>query len=164
MAWLLTGISIGVSAGADPGLAPGDLVLRYLRQDVFLSPGNGFQRVRIGHSFRHVAREWGQPKQKLGRGWGGKNKWLYEAGDKTVLLVSGTDRIQSISVIGAPNSLYQSVEGARFGMTPQQVTRLYPGSGPPGQHKVLSYRRLGIEFTFANRKLKAMRVFAPGGR
>ncbi len=157
---LLCGTTIAQTAPDQP-VTPADLVLHYLQQDMFLRPGNGFQRVHIGQTFDQAAKVWGKPKTAK-RGRVDKiNQWVYEAGDGTVLILNGKQAINSITVAGASSSLYQSTQGARFGMTPSEVARLYPGLPPRGKVKQLSYPRLGIAFSFANGTLAAMQVFAP---
>jgi hypothetical protein len=157
---LLCGTSIAQTTPDRP-VTPSDLVLHYLQQDMFLHPGSGFQRVRIGQTFDQAAKVWGNPKNEQRQRLNATKKWVYEAGDGTVLTLSGKQAIESITVAGASSSLYQSAQGARFGMTPGEVARLYPGSLPRDQVKQLSYPRLGISFGFANGTLAAMQVFAP---
>lgn len=146
---------------ATPAPPPTGLVLRYLQQDVFVTPGTGFRRVRIGDTFKKVAKIWGQPKQTRRNPLTGTRKWKYEAGDKTILIVAGKTTVDEISVIGSTNSAYQSTQGARFGMTTGEVMRLYPGRRPPGKLKRLAYPRQGIAFAFESGKLAAMQVFPP---
>ncbi len=145
----------------DRPVTPADLVLHYLQQDMFLQPGTGFHRVHIGQSFAQAAKIWGQPKTAQKRRLDKTKKWMYEAADGTVLMLSGEDSITAITVAGAPDSLYQSAQGARFGMTPAEVARLYPGAASRGRVKKLAYPRLGISFSFINGTLAAMQVFAP---
>ncbi len=159
--FLLCGTSIAQTAPDQP-VTPADLVLRYLQQDMFLRPGSGFQQVHIGQTFDQAAKVWGNPKKAQHRRLRATNKWVYEAADGTVLILNGKQTIKSITVVGASSSLYQSAEGARFGMTPGEVARLYPGRAPRGTVKRLSYPRLGISFSFANGTLAAMQVFPPG--
>lgn len=145
-------------------VTPSDLVLLYLQQDMFLSPGSGFQAVRIGQTFDHAAKVWGNPKKAQRQRLNGAIQWTYEAADGTRLILNGKQTIQLISVVGASNSLYQSAQGARFGMTPGEVARLYRGPTPRRKVKQLSYPRLGISFRFASGTLAAMQVFAPSNR
>lgn len=159
---LVCGTGVAQTAPDQP-VTPADLVLHYLQQDMFLRPGSGFQRVHLGQAFEQAARVWGDPKNVQRQRLNGNKTWVYEAADGTVLILSGKQTIKSISVAGASNSLYQSTQGARFGMTPRDVARLYPGSPPRGKVKQLSYPRLGISFRFVNGTLGAMRVFPPNG-
>ncbi len=160
---LLCGTSIAQTAPDQP-VTPADLVLHYLQQDMFLRPGSGFQRVHIGQTFNQAAQAWGNPKKATRQRVRATKKWVYEAADGTVLILNGNQTIKSITVAGASSSLYQSVQGARFGMTPAEVARLYPGAAPRGKVKQLAYPRLGISFRFANGTLAAMQVFPPGSR
>ena len=41
--------------GAESGPVPGEIVARYLQQDLLVKPGSGFQRVHIGQNFDEVA-------------------------------------------------------------------------------------------------------------
>ncbi len=158
---LLCGVSIAQTAPDQP-VTPADLVLRYLQQDMFLRPGSGFQRIHIGQTFTQAAKTWGNPKRAQRKRLSKTNKWVYEAADGTTMILNGKHTIQTITVAGASSSLYQSAQGARFGMTPAEVARLYPGPPPRGKVKQLSYPRLGISFSFTHGTLAAMQVFPPG--
>jgi hypothetical protein len=157
---LLCGASIAQTAPEQP-VTPADLVLHYLQQDMFLRPGSGFQRVHIGQTFDQAAKVWGNPKNVQRQRVDAAKKWAYEAADGTVLILNGRQTIELITVAGTSSSLYQSVQGARFGMTPSEVARLYAGPPPRGKAKQLSYPRLGISFTFTDGSLAAMQVFLP---
>lgn len=157
---LLIGAGVAQTRSDQP-VTPSDLVLYYLQQDMFLRPGSGFQRVHLGQTFEQAAKAWGNPEKANRQRSNGNKIWVYEAGDGTVLTLTGKQTINSISVVGASNSLYQSAQGARFGMTSGEVARLYPGRRPRNKVELLSYPRLGISFRFVNGGLGMMRVFPP---
>lgn len=143
-----------------PRITP-ETIVRYLSQDLFISPGLGFKQVRVGLPFTKVAQVWGTPNKGAGFSvTGSKVKWVYLAKDSAISLTGGST-VKTIKVEGSFNSPFSSREGAHFGMTPHQVISIY---GPPenkGGLTRLSYPSKGIEFSFENGGLKWMQVFLP---
>ncbi len=161
-AGVLMATTVGTVLAQDLTTNPGELVTRYLQQDVFLRPGVGFQRVKLGQSFASVARTWGRPSAAGRTGLLGTRKvWSYRAGPNTNIVLSGGDRVTSIEVRGNMVSPYQSSEGIGFGTTPQQVTTVYGEADRATDIARLSYLSRGIEFSFSSGALRAMRVFPP---
>ena len=143
-----------------PEITP-EKVVRYLSQDLFLSPGVGFKQVQVGHPFVQVERVWGRPNKGFEFSEiGNKVVWVYLADDSSISLTGGST-VKAIRVEGSFTSPFSSSEGAHFGMTPQQVISIY---GPPEDTDSLthlSYPSKGIEFRFEHGGLKWMRVFSP---
>lgn len=137
-------------------------ILRYLEQDLSIQPGVGFRKVRLGQSFASVAQIWGRPSSTERSGLlKVTNKWYYRAGDTQIILVGGKT-VESIEVSGRFNSPFQTTEGARFGMSPHQVTAIY---GLPNRSEGLTYfgyTHRGIEFAMQNGTVRALRVFPAG--
>lgn len=134
-------------------------VIRYLHQDLFISPGRGFQKVQIGHTFQQVARAWGQPNKSYDSDIGSKTAWVYRIGRDSEIAVSGGTRVRSIEVTGSFNSQFSTSEGANFGMTPHQVIGIY--GRPSGDEDLvkLRYPNKGITFGFKNGALGSMKVY-----
>lgn len=140
---------------------PGELVTKYLQQDIFLKPGIGFDRVRIGDSFEQVQRRWGRPESVRGTSFLGTGKaWVYGAGQNAVVIVSGGKKVKGIEIVGDVNSPLQSSDGVRFGMTPQQVTTIYGPTAADAALTTLTYANRGIKLTFKAGGLRSMYVFA----
>ena len=143
-----------------PRVTP-ETIVRYLSQDLFLSPGVGFKRVRIGLPFVKVAQVWGVPNKGFESSETGNQViWLYLARDSSISLTGGSN-VKTIRIEGSLTSPFSSSEGAHFGMTPHQVISIY---GPPEENvnlTRLSYPSRGIEFAFEHGGLKWMRVFSP---
>lgn len=153
------GTAVAQTANGVP--LPGELVTRYLQQDIFLKPGIGFERVRIGDSFEQVARRWGQPESIRGTSFLGRSKaWIYGAGQDAFVIVSGGKKVNGIEVVGDFNSPFESTEGVRFGMTPQQVTTIYGSTAADATLTTLTYPGRGIKLTFKGGGLRSMYVFA----
>lgn len=145
--------------GKEAGITA-ETVLKYLSKDVFLSPGVGFQKVKIGHNLKQVSKTWGLPNKGLESAETGSVVWIYRAAGSEIVL-TGTSIVKTIKVAGKVGSPFSSSQGAQFGMTPHQVISIY---GPPGEAeglKELRYPEKGIEFGFAHGGMNWMRVFSP---
>ena len=142
-----------------PRITP-EAVVRFLMQDLFVSPGIGFQKVQIGQAFTQVAESWGNPNKTGESSDTGYVVWEYDTGDSKIR-VAGGPKVTSIKVIGTLNSPFTSSEGASFGMTPQQVITIYGSPTDPNNLAKLRYPDKGIEFGFEHGALKWMSVFSP---
>lgn len=169
---LLAAVVPGVSQGdaTVPQITP-ETVVRYLQQDIFISPGIGFDKVKIGQPFAEVAAAWGVPDEASGHDPAQKNaeatgtdggiEWVYLAGRDSRITLTGGSNVNTITVEGSLSSPFASAEGANFGMTPQQVISIY---GPPttsGSLTQIDYSSQGVAFGFEHGSLKTIRVFNP---
>ncbi len=149
-----------VAQSDTPRITP-ETIVRYLSQDLFLSPGVGFKQVQVGQPFARVAQVWGTPSKGFESSeTGNKVVWLYLARNSSISLTGGSN-VKTIRIEGSFNSPFASSEGAHFGMTPHQVISIY---GRPEENEDLthlSYPSKGIEFSFEHGGLKWMRVFPP---
>ena len=137
-------------------------VIRYLHQDLFVTPGVGFQKVRIGQTFQQVASAWGNPNKAYDSDVGSEIAWVYQIGRDSEIAVTGSRRVSSIVISGTFNSPFSSTEGVNFGMTPHQVIGVY--GKPAGDEDLvkLRYPKKGITFGFKSGALRSMRVYRPG--
>lgn len=141
-----------------PPPATGEVITRYLQQDIFIRPGVGFRSVQLGHSFVQVAQTWGEPVGMRRTGFFRSNRiWGYQIGPNTEVLLSGPSRVTTIEVRGTMASTFQSTEGARFGMTPQQIRSIYGRPDSSEGHR-FTYSRRGVEFDFESGVLRKIRV------
>ena len=146
--WLLASVYIsGVEADSTtPSITP-EAVVRFLLQDSFVSPGIGFQKVKIGQTFKQVAENWGNPNKAGESSDTGYGVWEYDAGDSKIRVSGGSTVTSSV--------------GASFGMTPQQVITIYGSPTDPSNLAKLRYPGKGIEFGFEHGALKWISVFSP---
>ena len=158
---LFANVVIGgaVADSTTPRITP-EAIVRFLMQDLFVSPGIGFEKVHIGQTFTQVAESWGNPSKAGESSDTGYVVWEYDTGDSKIR-VAGGSKVTSIRVIGTLNSPFTSSEGASFGMTPQQVITIYGYPTDPNNLAKLRYPNKGIEFGFEHGALKWMSVFSP---
>ena len=137
-------------------------VIRYLHQDLFISPGVGFDKVRIGYTFQQVELAWGNPNKTYDSDVGSKTAWVYEIGRDSEIAVSGGTRVTSIEILGSFNSPFSTTQGANFGMTPHQVIGIY--GKPSGTEDLarLRYPEKGITFNFKSGALQRIKIYSPG--
>ncbi len=150
----------GAEADSTTARITPEAIVRYLMQDMFISPGVGFQKVQIGQTFTQVAESWGNPNRADRPTETGYVVWEYDAGDSKIR-VAGGSKVTSIKVIGTLNSPFTSSEGASFGMTPQQVITIYGSPSDSNNLAKIRYPNRGIEFGFEHGALKWMSVFSP---
>ena len=143
-----------------PPITP-ESVIRYLQQDVFISPGVGFKKVQIGHGFQQVLLAWGNPNRTYESDVGSRIAWVYSVDHNSEIALSGRTKVESIQITGSFNSPFGSSEGANFGMTPHQVISIYGNPAEEGNLVKLRYPRKGIAFGFKNGALQTIRVFSP---
>lgn len=136
-----------------------EAIIQHMERDVFVEPGLGLKRVHIGQSFRQVAKTWGLPNDNRRGGIFGGREWLYLAEDGTQILVAGKKFVESMTLFGAANSPYQTLEGARFGMAPYQVVALYGASTDYGSAERQEYPSWGVSFEFSNGALSSIEVY-----
>ncbi len=135
--------------------------IRYLERDLFIAPGIGFKRVKIGDSFDEVLSSWGQPQAAKTALLSRKKQWYYKVDDTTVIMVEGKKTVEAITVSGGVTTPFETTEGARYGMAPYQIVTIY-GAGPEGDLPgKLDYPRRGIAFDFQSGAVRTITVSAP---
>lgn len=142
--------------GENPPTAA-ELVTDYLEQDIFLQPGVGLKKVRIGTPFDHVLKVWGPPTRK-GGGISG-NEWTYQLGDNARITLSGDSKVKVMEVAGGFSCPYVTTEGASFGMARYQLATIYGTA--PGSSDTVTYSHRGIEFILDHGQVSEIQVFAP---
>ncbi|MEA3291859.1 MAG: hypothetical protein U9Q71_06095 [Pseudomonadota bacterium] len=128
----------------------------------YLAPGEGFAGAQLGDRLDILVSDWGRPRQLRQRGLTRRTSELsYRLDDFTLVQFRGRQRLEAISVQGLPGSAVQTVEGARFGIEPQQLVQLY-GYPPKGMRKgKMEYPTRGISFAFDSNGLRAIAVYPP---
>ncbi len=131
----------------------------FLQQDAFIEAGVGFREVRLGIPFSQVLDLWGEPEREEKSALpGSKRHWFYKPEAASLIIVSGKDTVQSIAVRGTPASIFQTLEGARFGMSPDRILQIYSEPSKKPKEDLIRYPELGIEFAFVNQKLGQIEV------
>jgi len=147
------------AAIASNAQSTGSLTMRekmqmFLQQDAFIKPGVGFRQIRLGISFSEVLDLWGVPeKDEKSVLPGSKRHWFYKPEGASLIIISGKDTVETITVRGTPASIFQTLEGARFGIAPDRVLRIYGEPSKKPKEDLIRYPELGIEFAFANERL-----------
>ena len=160
VAFVLT-MGTGSAAGTGTFQFTPESVIRYLHQDLFISPGVGFEKVQIGQTFQQVALAWGDPNKAYKSEINSKTEWIYRIERDSEIAVSGGSKVSSIEVTGSFNSSFATREGVNFGMTPHQVIGIY--GRPAGNESLakLRYPDRGITFGFKSGSLQSMKVYSP---
>lgn len=133
-----------------------EMVTDYLRQDIFVSPGVGLKKVKIGMPFDQVAKAWGPPTSKGGTV---DNQWTYQVGNNTKITLVGDNEVRVMKIAGGFNTPYVTTEGAAFGMPQYQLATIY-GSAKEVAGKIM-YNDRGIGFVMDDGQVSEMEVFAP---
>jgi len=137
-------------------------LLKYLQQDIFLTPGVGLKKVRIGQPVLQVIKAWGPPQQRQKAGFlGRQHQWLYHGlGNTDIIVTSRNDRVSRLSFRAHLASPYQTVDGLQFGMLPVQVRSLF-GAGQPGDNGQLLYPDKGLALEFKDGRVQIISIFEP---
>lgn len=143
--------------GQQPGSAA-ELVTDYLERDIFLRPGVGLEKVRIGISFDRALQQWGPPTSKSGNEFIG-HEWTYDVAGHTRITLKGRYKVEAIRVAGGVNSPYLTTEGASFGMARHQLATIY-GPEESDSSKV-EYDDRGIGFKLDQGQVSEIRIFPP---
>jgi hypothetical protein len=144
------------NSGAESS-TPAELVTDYLQRDVFLRPGVGLKKVRLGMKFDDVLRAWGRPTSAT-RGDVSGTRWTYRIAEHTTITLIGIGTVKTMRIAGAFNSPYVTTEGASFGMAQHQLASIY---GPTGSDSgEINYNRRGIAFVLDQGQVSEMRVFS----
>ncbi len=133
-----------------------EMVTDYLRQDIFVRPGVGLKKVKIGMPFDQVLKAWGPPTSKAGTV---DNQWTYQVGSNTKITLFGDNKVKVMKIAGGFNTPYVTTEGASFGMPQYQLATIY-GSAKEVTGKIV-YNHRGIGFVMDRGQVSEIQVFAP---
>lgn len=135
-----------------------EIVTDYLGQDVFLRPGVGLKKVRIGMDFKQILQAWGRPTIVEKNDIGG-TRWTYQIADHTRITLLGGNKVGTITIAGEFNSPYVTTEGAGFGMARHQIASIYGPSDTDSDE--IDYDNRGIGFVLERGQVSEMKVFSP---
>jgi len=153
--WLLP---LWAVAAEPPGAELPDQITRYLQADVFIRPGVGFRSVHIGMPFSAVREAWGTP-DRTRRGF--SRKWYYKPEAASLIVLHGNKTVQKLIVRGTPGSVFQTLEGVRFGMSPEQIRRVYGVPAGRKRNDKIRYSAQGIAFAFQDDALLEITIQRP---
>lgn len=149
-------VPTGGAAQSESPASAAEMVTDYLQQDIFLRPGVGLKKVKIGTPFEQVRRTWGQPAE-AGRHRLLDNEWVYEIAGHTRIVLIGDDSVEIMRIEGGVNSPYTTTEGASFGMPRHQLATIYGGTD--AESNKVTYAERGIGFTLERGQVSVIRVF-----
>jgi len=161
---LLASSDLAAATVTAPASSPQRLqaLLTYLQQDIFLTPGVGLKKVKIGQPIALVIQAWGQPLQQKSSGFVGRiQQWLYRGlGNTDIIVFSQSQRVTRLSFRARLVSPYQTVNGLQFGMQPVQVRSLL-GVGQSDNGQRLAYPKKGLAVEFKEGRVQIISIFAP---
>ena len=147
------------SQSTTPVDIPMEKIVKYLRSDIFIKPGRGLKAVKLGMSYQDVMKAWGKPdKSRRAGAFSRSIEWMYLAGDGTEILLGGGKAIGSISIRGKMHSIYETTEGARFGMPTYAITSIYGRPQEGVKENTMDYPDKGIKFHFKNNRVHIITV------
>ena len=157
---LFTALSVAPMAAAQDQETPSaaEMVTDYLKQDIFLRPGVGLKKVKLGMSFEQVLQTWGKPTRTRRQVFG-ENQWIYEVADHTRIALIGDNSVESIRLEGGVSSPYTTTEGASFGMAQHQLATIY-GAREADSGRV-TYSERGVAFVLEQGQVSEIRIFHP---
>lgn len=136
-----------------------EMVTEYLEQDIFLRPGVGLKKVRIGMSFEEVLAAWGEPTSRGSHNLV-DNKWTYELDDDSRITLTGGGSVKTMRIQGGIGTPYTTTEGASFGMARHQIATIY-GAREAQSGEAVSYDERGIGFILDQGQVSEIRIFSP---
>ena len=140
--------TVGGQAENADGKISREQVLAIMSREVVLAPGIGLRNIRLGEPMEQVKNRLGPPAQ-VDRSGILSNiitlTYLLDAG--TVVAVSGRDFVEKITVRGNSAGLVRTAQGARFGMEPRLILRIYREPSRSRGNR-LEYAHRGITFEF----------------
>ncbi len=154
-----TGSQGGESTENDDGLVSREQVLAIMAREVVLAPGVGLRNIRLGEPVEQVRNRLGPPTREERSGILSNIITLtYVLDSGTVVAVSGRDFVEKITVRGSSAGLVRTAQGARFGMEPNIILRIYrePSRSRRGR---LEYSQRGITFLFEDGGVAQMDLY-----
>jgi hypothetical protein len=141
----------GGGESADPpanGQISRDQVLAIMANEVVLAPGVGLRNLRLGEPLEQVENRLGPPR-RIERSGLLRNiiGLVYILDSGTEIAVIGRDVVERINVLGNSSQLVRTTQGARFGMEPQLIMRIYREPSKSRENR-MEYSHLGINFHF----------------
>ena len=136
-------------------------VINYLANEKVVAAGVGFINAQIGDPMAYVIKVWGEPLKKRKTGILGAIELMYQPDPNVAIVFTGKEEIQSISIKGNSAALFRTRRGARMGMTPITIARLYADVESETVRNRFEFAEQGIDFHFIDNKLDKVVVYDP---
>ena len=149
----------------DPNTPVEDLteeqLMYYLINEKEVAAGIGFINGQLGDPMSYILEIWGDPEEQRKTGILGSVEILYLPDPNTAVVFTGQEAVESISIKGDAASLLRTRRGARFGMPPLSIVRLYPHQKRETVNNRFEFPELGIDFHFIDNKVDKIVVYSP---
>ena len=123
-------------------------MLALIANETVLAPGIGLRNVRLGESLSDVRNRLGAPVEETTEGLINRRLNLVYALDSgTVIVLSGENILDRISVRGNSSALVRTSEGARFGMQSRLILQIYNEPSKVRDSR-LEFDQIGATFYF----------------
>lgn len=154
-----TSIPVAPAAEADDGLVSRDQVLAIMAQEVVLAPGIGLRNIRLGEPMDQVRNRLGPPTGESRSGLISNIITLtYVLDSGAAVALSGRGVVEKITVRGNSSALVRTAQGARFGMQPRQIVRIYREPSRARGERI-EYTHRGISFLFEEGGVAEMDIY-----
>ena len=136
-------------------------IIYYLANEKVGAAGVGFINGEIGDPMTSILNIWGEPVKKRKTGIFGSIEFMYQPDPNLYVVFTGQERVKTISIKGSGAALFRTTRGARFGMPPDLIGRLYGVGGVKVKHNRAEYRDIGVDFHFLNDRLDKVVIYEP---
>lgn len=144
--------------GIDKPLSAEDLMALMANEKVVIA-GVGFFDGQLGDPLTYILEVWGEPVDARKNAVLGSTELLYQPDPDTLVVFTGTDNVESISIKGTPASLLRTRRGARFGFSALQVLKMYSRFESETVSNRLNFKSIGLEFSFVNDQVDKIVVY-----
>jgi len=136
-------------------------IIYYLANEKLAVAGVGFISGEIGDPMSSILTTWGEPLKKRKTGVLGSIEFMYQPDPNLYVVFTGQKTVKTISIKGSGAALFRTGRGARFGMPPELIGRIYGTEGVKVKHNRAEYRDFGVDFHFLNERLDKVVIYAP---
>ena len=146
------------NAQGQQGLSKQEL-LSLLSNEKVVIAGVGFFDGQLGDPLTYILEVWGEPIDARKNAVLGSTELLYQPDPETLVVFTGIESVESISIRGTPASLLRTRRGARFGFTPLQILRMYSRFNSETVNNRLNFTAIGLEFSFVENKVDKIVIY-----
>ena len=136
-------------------------IIYYLANEKLAAAGVGFINGEIGDPMASILNTWGEPLKKRKTGVLGSIEFMYQPDPNLYVVFTGQETVKTISIKGSGAALFRTTRGARFGMPPELIGRIYGTKGAKVKHNRAEYRDFGVDFHFLNERLDKVVIYEP---
>ncbi len=156
--WLVA-LPVAAQQGEPEQPSSQDQIMSLIVNEMVLAPGVGLRNIRLGENLEFVAHRLGPPFTINTKGVVRPvTSLVYQIDGGTSVVLSGRGVVERIAVRGNQTALVRTAQGARFGMLPATIQRIYRVQ-PKVRKNRLEYRQLGVTFRFSNAGLSQIDVY-----